>query len=189
MTKKIKKMSLTMRAANRKVTMVRGKKNPSKRLQRSRNARRAEETRREELVKVRKKTMVHQEVVVEVEIVEERAEERKAEKLKSWSGKRNLVRKKPDRMRREKMPKKILIKSLKIKKILDLLELTEMTTKSKFKQTKWPRMCSISKSLSKMRKKRMTVKAKKRQRKLSLLKIPKLNLSSHSSSPLASIRK
>ena len=37
--------------------------------------------------------------------------------------------------KKKRMFKKILIKSLKIKKILDILNLKEMTTKSKFKPT------------------------------------------------------
>ena len=87
MMKKIRKMSLKMKVTNRKVKiMVRSRKNPSKRLQHSRNARRAEEIKREELVKVRKEMMVHQ-VVEEVAIVEEKVEARKVEKEKSGSGK------------------------------------------------------------------------------------------------------
>ena len=53
---------------------------------------------------------------------------------KRWSGKRSLVRRRLNRIYRKKMFRKILIKSLKIKKILDLLN--QMKVKSKFRLTR-----------------------------------------------------
>ena len=134
--KKIRKTSLKMKVTSRKLKiMAKFRKSLNKRLQKRRNARKAEETRREELLRVRKETMARQKGVEGAVIVIKRADIGiKVEMQKRWSGKRSLVRKRLNRIYRKKMFRKILIKSLKIKKILDLLN--QMKVKSKFRLTR-----------------------------------------------------
>ena len=134
--KKIRKTSLKMKVTSRKLKiMAKFRKSLNKRLQQSRNARKAEETRREELLRVRKETMARQKGVESAVIVIKRADIGiKVEMQKRWSGKRSLVRRRLNRIYRKKMFRKILIKSLKIKKILDLLN--QMKVKSKFRLTR-----------------------------------------------------
>ena len=134
--KKTRKTSLKMKVTSRKLKiMAKFRKSLNKRLQQSRNARKAEETRREELLRVRKETMARQKGVESAVIVIKRADIGiKVEMQKRWSGKRSLVRRRLNRIYRKKMFRKILIKSLKIKKILDLLN--QMKVKSKFRLTR-----------------------------------------------------
>ena len=134
--KKIRKTSLKMKVTSRKLKiMAKFRKSLNKKLQKRRNARKAEETRREELLRVRKETMVRQKGVEGAVIVIKRADIGiKVEMQKRWSGKRSLVRRRLNRIYRKKMFRKILIKSLKIKKILDLLN--QMKVKSKFRLTR-----------------------------------------------------
>ena len=134
--KKIRKTSLKMKVTSRKLKiMAKFRKSLNKRLQKRRNARKAEETRREELLRIRKETMARQKGVEGAVIVIKRADIGiKVEMQKRWSGKRSLVRKRLNRIYRKKIFRKILIKSLKIKKILDLLN--QMKVKSKFRLTR-----------------------------------------------------
>ena len=134
--KKTRKTSLKMKVTSRKLKiMAKFRKSLNKRLQQSRNARKAEETRREELLRVRKETMARQQGVARVVIVEERADiDTKVEMQKRRSGKRSLVQRMLNRIYKKKIFRKILIKSLKIKKILDLLN--QMKVKSKFRLTR-----------------------------------------------------
>ena len=134
--KKTRKTSLKMKVTSRKLKiMAKFRKSLNKRLQQSRNARKAEETRREELLRVRKETMARQQGVGRVVIVEERADiDTKVEMQKRRSGKRSLVQRMLNRIYKKKIFRKILIKSLKIKKILDLLN--QMKVKSKFRLTR-----------------------------------------------------
>ena len=134
--KKTRKTSLKMKVTSRKLKiMAKFRKSLNKRLQKRRNARKAEETRREELLRVRKETMARQQGVGRAAIVEERADIGiKVEMQKRRSGKRSLVRRMLNRIYRKKIFRKILIKNLKIKKILDLLN--QMKVKSKFRLTR-----------------------------------------------------
>ena len=134
--KKIRKTSLKMKVTSRKLKiMAKFRKSLNKRLQKRRNARKAEETRREELLRIRKETMARQKGVERAAIVTKRADIGiKVEMQKRRSGKRSLIRRRLNRIYRKKMFKKILIKSLKIKKILDLLN--QMKVKSKFRLTR-----------------------------------------------------
>ena len=166
-----KKMSLKMKVISKMLKKVTIRKNPSKKLQRKRNADRGEKARREELVKGRKAPMVNR-LVVEVVNVEERVEAKKAVNREKRCGGRSRVKKKPKNLR---MPMKKMVrrKNLMIKKSRVL----EKTMKPKIKLITWLSKFLTSKRLNKMRKKKMMLKMrKKRKQLLNLLKILKLKI-------------